>query len=89
MNESYNFDELIDRENSDCVKLERMKELFGRDDLIPLWVADMDFRSPPRDYSRTARAGIARGFWLYRSLGRLHSLHRQLVETTPSLGGEP
>jgi cystathionine beta-lyase len=29
------------------VKLERMKELFGRDDLIPLWVADMDFRSPP------------------------------------------
>jgi len=24
-----------------------MKELFGRDDLIPLWVADMDFRSPP------------------------------------------
>lgn len=41
------FDENIDRHGSDCVKLEKMKALFGRDDLIPLWVADMDFKSPP------------------------------------------
>lgn len=43
----FNFDEIIDRTNSDSVKLERLKPLFGRDDLIPLWVADMDFKSPP------------------------------------------
>lgn len=43
----YNFDEIIDRSNTDCVKLDKMKALFGRDDLIPLWVADMDFKSPP------------------------------------------
>jgi len=43
----FNFDEVIDRTNSDCVKLERLKPVFGRDDLIPLWVADMDFKSPP------------------------------------------
>ncbi|MBK5194812.1 MAG: PatB family C-S lyase [Proteiniphilum sp.] len=43
----FNFDEVIDRRNSDCVKLERLKPYFGRDDLIPLWVADMDFKSPP------------------------------------------
>ncbi|MBF6627919.1 MAG: PatB family C-S lyase [Proteiniphilum sp.] len=43
----FNFDENIDRTNSDCVKLERLKPYFGREDLIPLWVADMDFKSPP------------------------------------------
>nr|WP_286855726.1 MalY/PatB family protein [Proteiniphilum sp. UBA4988] len=43
----YNFDEFIDRSSTDSVKLEKMKAIFGRDDLIPLWVADMDFRSPP------------------------------------------
>src|SRR5690554_5026852 len=43
----YNFDEIIDRSNTDCVKWDKMKALFGRDNLIPLWVADMDFKSPP------------------------------------------
>ncbi len=43
----YDFNENIDRSHSHAVKLERMKALFGRDDLIPLWVADMDFKSPP------------------------------------------
>lgn len=42
----YNFDEIIDRTATSCVKMERMKAVFGRDDLIPLWVADMDFLSP-------------------------------------------
>ena len=43
----YNFDEIIDRSKSHSVKLDRLKAIFGRDDLIPLWVADMDFLSPP------------------------------------------
>ena len=43
----YNFDEVIDRSNSDCSKIENLKPLFGRDDIIPLWVADMDFKAPP------------------------------------------
>ncbi len=43
----YNFDEIIDRSNTDCSKLENLKGLFGREDLIALWVADMDFKSPP------------------------------------------
>lgn len=42
----YNFDELIDRKNTNAVKLDRCKALFGTDDLIPMWVADMDFRTP-------------------------------------------
>jgi cystathionine beta-lyase len=43
----YNFDEIIDRSNTESSKLENLKSLFGREDLIPLWVADMDFKSPP------------------------------------------
>jgi cysteine-S-conjugate beta-lyase len=39
----YDFDEIIDRSNSSSEKWERYR---GRD-IIPLWVADMDFRSPP------------------------------------------
>ena len=40
----YNFDEIIDRKNSNSVKHDWLKEKFGADDVIPLWVADMDFR---------------------------------------------
>ena len=43
----YNFDEIVDRAGSNAVKLERLKPVFGQEDLIPLWVADMDFKSPP------------------------------------------
>jgi cysteine-S-conjugate beta-lyase len=42
----YNFDEIIDRKNTDAVKVERCKALFGTEDVLPLWVADMDFRTP-------------------------------------------
>ncbi|MDL2221864.1 PatB family C-S lyase [Parabacteroides sp. OttesenSCG-928-N08] len=42
----YNFDEVIDRKGTDCVKVDMLKEAFGREDLMPLWVADMDFRTP-------------------------------------------
>lgn len=42
----YNFDEIIDRRGTNAVKLERCKALFGTEDLLPLWVADMDFRTP-------------------------------------------
>lgn len=37
----YNFDEIIDRRRSDSVKWNRFDE-----DVLPMWVADMDFRSP-------------------------------------------
>lgn len=43
---NYNFDEIIDRKGTDAVKLERCKALFGTTDVLPLWVADMDFRTP-------------------------------------------
>lgn len=42
----YNFDEIIDRKNTSSVKYEEMDLNFGKKDLMPFWVADMDFRSP-------------------------------------------
>ena len=38
----YNFDQIIDRRNSDSIKWNLFEE-----DVLPLWVADMDFLSPP------------------------------------------
>ncbi len=43
----YNFDEIIDRQGTDSVKWDDYKKRWKRDDLLPLWVADMDFRTPP------------------------------------------
>jgi cystathionine beta-lyase len=42
-----NFDNITDRRNTNCVKFDLTKELFGTDDIIPMWVADMDFNTPP------------------------------------------
>jgi len=43
---TYNFDEFIDREGTLSVKHGLKEKLFGRNDIIPMWVADMDFKSP-------------------------------------------
>ncbi len=43
---TYNFDEIIDRKNTGAIKIERCKALYGTNDVLPLWVADMDFRTP-------------------------------------------
>ena len=43
---TYNFDELVDRTKTNCVKYDGRKMFFGNEDVLPLWVADMDFRTP-------------------------------------------
>ncbi|GAA0120888.1 MAG: pyridoxal phosphate-dependent aminotransferase [Clostridium argentinense] len=40
---NYNFDKVINRRNTECIKFDALKERFGTEDLIPMWVADMDF----------------------------------------------
>ena len=42
----YNFDEIIDRRGTDCFKWDALQAMYGRGDVTPMWVADMDFRSP-------------------------------------------
>ena len=41
------FDWVIDRRGSGCFRYDALKLLYGRDDLISLWVADMDFEVAP------------------------------------------
>ena len=42
----YDFDEVIERRGTRCIKYDVLQARFGRGDLLPLWVADMDFRTP-------------------------------------------
>ncbi|MEI7639241.1 MAG: PatB family C-S lyase [Syntrophus sp. (in: bacteria)] len=42
----YNFDEIIHREKTHSVKYDLRTKNFGTEDVIPMWVADMDFRTP-------------------------------------------
>ena len=42
----YNFDEIIDRRGTDCLKYDFGPKRKGRSDLLPMWVADMDFKLP-------------------------------------------
>jgi cysteine-S-conjugate beta-lyase len=41
----YNFDEIIDRKDTYAEKYMDLKKLYGTSDIIPLWVADMDFKA--------------------------------------------
>ena len=40
----FDFDEIVDRKTPEDIKYEKIE---GINDLIPMWVADMDFKSPP------------------------------------------
>lgn len=43
----YNFDEVVDRKNSNSLKYDFAVERGRPEDVLPLWVADMDFRTAP------------------------------------------
>lgn len=45
---NYNFNEIHDRTNSNCLKWDGIEERFdiSSENLLPLWVADMDFKAP-------------------------------------------
>ena len=57
----YNFDQFHNRRNTDSIKWDFGMKRKGRDDLLPLWVADMDFRLPDEviaDIVKRAEHGI-------------------------------
>ena len=43
----YNFDKLVDRKGTECIKWDLVGKVYGSDDVIPLWIADMDFEILP------------------------------------------
>ncbi|MCF6356252.1 MAG: PatB family C-S lyase [Draconibacterium sp.] len=42
----YNFDEIVLREGTNCLKYDAREKFFKSGDVLPLWVADMDFKTP-------------------------------------------
>ena len=42
----YNFDKLLERKGTDCIKWDMMEKVYGHD-VVPLWIADMDFEILP------------------------------------------
>ena len=60
----YNFDEIIDRSENHSAKYDERMKKFGTNDVIPLWIADMDFRTAqPIIDALTKRA--QEGLWGY------------------------
>lgn len=41
------FDTIIERRNTASWKWDKMEKVFGTTDLLPMWIADMDFAAPP------------------------------------------
>ena len=42
----YNFDEIVPRKHTDCLKYDNVMEIFGTEEILPMWIADMDFKTP-------------------------------------------
>lgn len=60
----YNFDQIIDRSQNHSAKYDERKKKFGTEDVIPLWIADMDFKTAqPIIDALSARA--QEGIWGY------------------------
>ena len=43
---NYDFNTIPARKGTFCVKHDMTREVFGTEDLLPMWVADMDFKTP-------------------------------------------
>lgn len=48
----YDFDKIINRADTNCVKYDLRQQVFGNPNVLPMWVADMDFETP--DFVRKA-----------------------------------
>ena len=48
----YDFDKIINRADTNCIKYDLRQQVFGNPDVLPMWVADMDFETP--DFVREA-----------------------------------
>jgi cystathionine beta-lyase len=74
---SFDFDQAVDRSGSSSVKFDARKAYFGREDVMPMWVADMDFAAP----AEVTEALVARarhpvyGYTLYPD-----SLYQSLID---------
>lgn len=62
----YNFDEVIDRSHNRSAKYDERKKKFGTEDVIPLWIADMDFKTA-QPVIDALKSRAEEGIWGYTS----------------------
>jgi len=66
VNMKYNFDEIIDRSHNRSAKYDEAGKKFGSRDVIPLWIADMDFKTA-QPVIDALKARAEEGIWGYTS----------------------
>ena len=62
----YNFDESVDRSQNRSAKYDERVKNFGTDDVIPLWIADMDFKTA-QPIIDACKKKAEEGIWGYTS----------------------
>lgn len=68
---AYSFDTIIPREQTNCYKYDFREKVFGSHSVIPLWVADMDFKIADEiieDITQAAQHGIYGYTFFYENL---------------------
>ncbi|MFC1991749.1 MalY/PatB family protein [Chloroflexota bacterium] len=64
----YDFDQICSREGTNCSKWDNREKVFGSDDVIPMWVADMDFPAA-RPIVEALQERVAHEFYGYTEPG--------------------
>lgn len=60
----FDFDKVVDRHGTKCLKYDFAKERGRSDDMLPLWVADMDFPTAP-GIQKSLSDAVAHGIYGY------------------------
>ncbi len=72
----YDFDEVIDRNNTGSLKWDFYGRYFKEADVLPMWVADMDFRAPEPVIEAVQKVA---GFGLYGYTEETETYHEAVV----------
>lgn len=64
----FDFDKVINRKNTNCAKFDMAVQMGYPEDVLPLWVADMDFAAPPCVQEALHKA-VDHGIFGYSFLG--------------------
>lgn len=71
------FDRYINRKNTQALKWDGLKEVFGKEDLLPMWVADMDF-TPPMAVLQALEKRVEHGVFGYTIA--IDSTHEAIID---------
>ena len=88
---TYQFDAVVDRSGNHSAKYDERKKKFGTEDVIPLWIADMDFKTA-QPIIDALKARAEEGIWaippgrtaILRPFGAGRSAATAGISTSPS-----